>query len=309
MIDLRRASARGRPSIMGILNVTPDSFSDGGKWGSPHLAVEHAFEMADSGADIIDIGAESTRPSASPVSAEEEIARLEPVLKDLVPSLSVPVSVDTMKAAVARRAVELGAEMVNDVYGLRGDGMAEFCAESGVAVVIMHMEGVPGTTHSSVMGDDYMDSIRDFLRGRTESALEAGIRRDRIVLDPGIGFGKTPAQNTVIMRSATFFSEGYPVLIAPSRKRFLAEAFPRMDRDQATYEAVKEAVAWGADMVRVHDVAGTVNALRLSHRSFWRRSRSICCREGSSRSSSRRTGRRLSISRRAGSDTPRSTPR
>ncbi|MBR3477090.1 MAG: dihydropteroate synthase [Candidatus Methanomethylophilaceae archaeon] len=309
MIDLRRASARGRPSIMGILNVTPDSFSDGGKWDSPRLAVEHAFEMADSGADIIDIGAESTRPSASPVSAEEEIARLEPVLRELVPSLSVPVSVDTMKAAVARRAVELGAEMVNDVYGLRGDGMAEFCAESGVAVVIMHMERVPGTTHSSVMGDDYMDSIRDFLRERTESALEAGIRRDRIVLDPGIGFGKTPAQNTVIMRSATFFSEGYPVLIAPSRKRFLAEAFPGMDRDQATYEAVKEAVAWGADMVRVHDVAGTVNALRLSHRSFWHRSRSICCREGSSRSSSRRTGRRLSISRRAGSDTPRSTPR
>ncbi len=164
MIDLRRASERGGCSIMGILNVTPDSFSDGGKWDSPALAVEHAFEMADAGADIIDIGAESTRPGAAPVSAEEEISRLAPVLKELIPSLDVPVSVDTMKADVARKAVELGAEMVNDVYGLRGDGMMEFCAESGVAVVIMHMGGVPGTTHSSSMGEDYMDCIRDFLR-------------------------------------------------------------------------------------------------------------------------------------------------
>ena len=266
MIDLRRASERGRPLIMGILNVTPDSFSAGGRWDSPRLAVEHAFEMADAGADLIDIGAESTRPSASPVSAEEETSRLAPVLEDLAPSLDIPVSVDTMKAEVARKAIGLGAEMVNDVNGLRGEGMMELCAETGVAAVIMHMEGTPGTTHSSEMGDGYMESIRGFLRERTESALEAGIRRDRIVLDPGIGFGKTHAQNAVILRSATFFSDGLPVLIAPSRKRFLAEAFPGTDREQATFQAVKEAVLWGADMVRVHDVAGTAAALGFSRR-------------------------------------------
>ena len=266
MIDLRRASQRGRPAVMGILNVTPDSFSDGGRWDSPRLAVRHALEMADSGADIIDVGAESTRPNASPVSSEEEISRLVPVLRDLVPSLDVPVSVDTMKADVARKAVDLGVEMVNDVYGLRGEGMMELCAESGVAAVIMHMEGSPGTVHSSVMGDGYMDDIRGFLRDRAAAAMEAGVRRDRIVLDPGIGFGKSPAQNAVIMRSATFFSDGFPVLIAPSRKRFLAEAFPGRDRDEATFMAVREAASWGADMVRVHDVAGSVEALGSSFR-------------------------------------------
>ncbi len=248
--------------MMGILNVTPDSFSDGGRWDSLRSAVDHAFEMADAGADVIDIGAESTRPGASPVPAEEEIRRLAPVLEELAPSLGVPVSVDTMKAEVARKAVDLGAEMVNDVFGLRGEGMMELCAESGVAVVIMHMCGAPGTVHSSCMGEGYIGDIRSFLRERARAAEEAGIRRDRIVLDPGIGFGKTPAQNAVIMRSSTYFSDGLPVLIAPSRKRFLASEFPGMDRDEATMEAVKQAAAWGADMVRVHDVAGTVSALR-----------------------------------------------
>ena len=303
MIDLRRASRRGRPAVMGILNVTPDSFSDGGCWLSPGDAVEHAFGMEDSGADIIDIGAESTRPSASPVTAEEELSRLVPVLKDLVPSLSVPVSVDTMKAEVAAKALDLGAEMINDVLGLRGEGMLETCAESGAAVVIMHMPGTMDSVHSTVMGEDYMEEIRSFLRKRTEAALDAGIRRDRIVLDPGIGFGKTPEQNAVLMRSATYFSDGYPVLIAPSRKRFLSHAFPGKDREEATLMAVNQASEWGADVVRVHDVEGAFKSLG---RSFFCRIPRISRRGGSWSSSWRRKGRIPAIPRPAARGSPSS---
>ncbi len=260
MTSFRRRSPGEAPMVMGILNVTPDSFSDGGMWADPRDAVRHAFEMEDAGADVIDVGAESTRPSATPVPASEEISRLRPVLKEMAPSLSVPVSVDTMKPEVAEAAAELGASIVNDVYGLRAPGMLDLCAETGMATVIMHMPCEPSAVHSFEMGDGYMCEIRLFLQSRAQAAVDAGVRRDRIMLDPGVGFGKTPEQNAVISRSSRYFSGGFPVLMATSRKRFLARAYPGLDREEASRRSACEAAAWGADMVRVHDVAATVSA-------------------------------------------------
>lgn len=247
---------------MGILNVTPDSFSDGGEWSDVSAAVDHAVRMVEQGADIIDIGGESTRPGSSPVDVDEELRRLEPVLRELVPIVDVPVSVDTMKPAVAERCIRLGADIINDVMGLREDGMAEVCADGGVHVVIMHMPGDMGSVHGMDMSGDYMGCIRDFLRQRTKVALDAGIPEDNIVLDPGIGFGKSARQNMEILTDPLFFSDGFPVLTASSRKRFLKEMFPQMGRDEASAEAARMSVEAGAHMVRVHDVAGTVDALR-----------------------------------------------
>lgn len=249
---------------MGILNVTPDSFSDGGEWVGTDRAIKHALDMVEQGVDIIDIGGESTRPGSLPVSVEEELNRLEPVLEALLPSIDVPVSVDTMKPAVAERCIDLGVSIVNDVMGLRSEGMLEVCADYDVAVVIMHMEGDMSTVHSSVMGCDYKTRIREFLIKRTDAAISAGISENKIILDPGIGFGKTSDQNIGILSDPSFFSDGYPVLIAASRKRFLSNMFPEMDRDEATIKASLLSLEAGADIVRVHDVAHMVDAIRKS---------------------------------------------
>ena len=246
---------------MGILNVTPDSFSDGGLWNDPERAVAHAVEMAEQGASIIDVGAESTRPGSSPVSAEEEIRRLKSVLRELVPVTDVPVSVDTMKPEVAEVCVSMGADIINDVNGLRAPGMAEVCASAGVHVVIMHVPGPVESVHSGCMGDGFAQEIRDTLRILTASALDAGIDGSKVILDPGIGFGKTPQQNMWLLTHSSYFSDGYPVLLASSRKRFLAEMFPGMDRDEASVAAAARAAESGADIVRVHDVAGVVRAM------------------------------------------------
>ncbi|MBR2255138.1 MAG: dihydropteroate synthase [Candidatus Methanomethylophilaceae archaeon] len=259
---MRWRFTEGKVQVMGVLNVTPDSFSDGGRWTSPDTAVAHALEMEDSGADVIDIGAESTRPFSEPVSAETEISRLKPVLRDLIPSLGVPVSVDTMKTEVAQVALDMGADIVNDVNGLRAEGMMELCAGCGAAVVIMHMHGRPSTLRTDVMGDGFKEEIVGFLRSRSEDAMEAGIGRDRIILDPGIGFGKTHEQSAEIMRSCGDFSLGFPVLAGISRKGFLSYVYPGLDRDSATADATVEAVRSGASMVRVHDVATAVAALK-----------------------------------------------
>ncbi len=251
---------------MGILNVTPDSFSDGGRWTDPREAVRHALDMIDQGTDIIDIGGESTRPNSAPVPADEEIARLEPVLRELVPSIDVPVSVDTMKTSVAERCIDLGADIVNDVYGLRDEGMVELCASTGVYAVIMHMNGMPKTMPAS-MGGDVKERVREFLRERTRVALDAGMSEDRIILDPGIGFGKDPDENMALLKDSVFFSDGYPVLSGSSRKRFLAKWYPDMDRDEASAEAARVAADSGADIVRVHNVEATrlrVSGSRLS---------------------------------------------
>lgn len=250
------------PLIMGIVNATPDSFSDGGLWADPGAAVDHALELVEQGADIIDLGGESTRPGATPVPPGEELSRLEPVLRDLVPSIDVPVSVDTYKASVAERCISLGASIVNDVGGLGDPRMAGVCASAGVGVVIMHANG-GSADMPAAMGPDFMEAIRGFLRERTATAIDAGVDPDMIVLDPGIGFGKDPAQCIEIMRSSSFFSDGRPVLSGPSRKRFLSSAFPGMGRDEATAMAAAEAVRSGASIVRVHDVARTRDALGI----------------------------------------------
>lgn len=250
------------PLIMGILNVTPDSFSDGGRWNTVDAALSHAFDMVDQGADIIDVGAESTRPGHSPVSGDEELARLEPVLRELIPSVDVPVSVDTMKAVVAERCLSLGADMVNDVNGLRDPGMLDVCASYGTYVTIMHMPGDQGTVHSSDMGEGFAQEILGFLRERTAAALESGIRDDRIILDPGIGFGKTVEQNSWILDHSGYFSDGHPVLSGSSRKRFVRATYEGWDIDRASADAARRAVTSGASIVRVHDVAETVRALR-----------------------------------------------
>jgi dihydropteroate synthase len=249
---MRNPNGRGNPLVMGILNVTPDSFSDGGRWTD-----------ADEGASIIDVGAESTRPGCTPVSADEEWARLEPVLRELIPSVSVPVSVDTMKSEVASKCISLGAAMINDVNGFRGEGMFEACAGSDVDIVISHMNGSYDGMHSREMGPDYRDRIREFLDGQISKALDSGIPDRRIIIDPGIGFGKTPQQNLEIAKDCSFLGDSHRILIGLSRKRFVREFYPEMDVDDASAMLSRAAVDSGADIVRVHDVARTVSALRL----------------------------------------------
>jgi len=254
----------GRPKVMGILNVTPDSFSDGGKYrGNDALA--HVFEMIDAGADIIDIGGESTRPYSKGITAEEEISRIVPVLRDVVPSVDVPISVDTMKTKVAEAALDLGADMINDVYGLRDEGMLELVSSADVPVVIMHMHGMPETMQADPMRGDVIPQIIDFLKKRTEAALDSGVKTDRIILDPGVGFGKTAEQNASIVDNAGIFGREYPVLIGASRKGFLSKEYPDIDREDASVRIAVRSVRNGADIVRVHDVRSTVDALRTEN--------------------------------------------
>lgn len=248
------------PVIMGILNVTPDSFSDGGAYAKLNSAAEHAFRLIDEGAGILDIGAESTRPGWKPVSAEEEIERLVPVIKEIAPSCDVPISVDTMKTRVAEAALDAGADIINDVYGLRWEGMAELAASAGVPVIIMHMYGEPESMHSDLMTGNVLPQIKEFFEERTKAALDAGIERNRIILDPGIGFGKTGAQNAEIMQSAYYFRGDHPVLIGSSRKRFLTAALGSND-DAASAKAAAIAADGGANIVRVHNVKATKDAL------------------------------------------------
>ncbi|MBO4357072.1 MAG: dihydropteroate synthase [Candidatus Methanomethylophilaceae archaeon] len=248
---------------MGILNLTPDSFSDGGRWTDVDKALEHAFAMIDEGADIIDVGAESTRPGCTPVSKEEEWARLEPVLEELIPAVDVPVSVDTMKSEIAAKSISLGVDIINDVNGFRGEGMFDVCSNSDVDIIISHMYGSYDGMHDSVMGDDYKQEIKTFLDDQIAIANDKGISDDRIIVDPGIGFGKTPEQNLSLSKDCSFLGKEHRVLIGVSRKRFIRQYYPDMDVDEATAIVSKMAVESGASIVRVHNVKATVNALRL----------------------------------------------
>ena len=253
----------GRPLVMGILNVTPDSFSDGGQFLDPALALAHAVDMAAAGADILDIGAESTRPygGAVPVSAQEEKSRLEPILP-AVTKLGLPLSIDTIKASIAAWALDRGAAIVNDVWGLQRDpDMAPLVADRGVPVIVMHnRENV----------DNSIDIIADviaFFSRALEIAARAGIARDNIVLDPGIGFGKTAEQSmTCIARLADFKRFGLPLLVGASRKRFINAVTPSApdDRIGGSISAHLLAVEKGAAIIRVHDVKETVQALRVA---------------------------------------------
>ena len=243
--------------VMGILNMTPDSFSDGGKHKED--ALEFALGMVDAGADIIDIGGESTRPGATPVDADEEIRRIIPIIKELSSVSDVRISVDTMKTEVAAKALDAGADIINDVYGLRADGMMELIASAGVPAVIMHMSGMPSTMQDNPLGVESDQSIVDFLRERKEFALDHGIRE--IIMDPGIGFGKTPELNMHIIDNSSEYSLGCPVLIGASRKRFLSLYYPDMEADDATVRVTMRTIGSGADIVRVHNVPAMVDAI------------------------------------------------
>jgi len=260
---LERLLAKARPLVMGVLNVTPDSFSDGGRYLDPQAAIVHARRLAAEGADILDVGAESTRPygGAIRISLEEERARLAPLLSDVV-ALGVPVSIDTLKAAIAAWALDLGAAIVNDVWGLQGDAdMARVVAEHQASVVIMH------NRMSVDPAIDIVAEVTDFFRRSLDIAARAGIPRQRIVLDPGIGFGKTAEQSlTCIARLDAWREFGVPLLVGASRKRFIHSVAPSepMDRLGGSLAAHLLAVENGATIVRVHDVAATAQALAVA---------------------------------------------
>lgn len=247
-----------RPLIMGILNVTPDSFSDGGRWINPQQAVDHALEMVESGADIIDIGGESTRPFAPPVAEDEELRRIVPVLEKLQGKISVPLSIDTYKASVARQAVEGGCAIVNDVSGLTFDpAMAETIAATGAGAVLMHTRGRPSVMQAATAYDDLLGDVAESLAQSLAFAAEAGIAPERLVLDPGIGFGKSREGNLELLRRLRELSFlGRPLLVGTSRKGFTASAGGRKahSRISTTAATVALAVANGASILRVHDV-------------------------------------------------------
>jgi dihydropteroate synthase len=254
-----------RPLVMGILNVTPDSFSDGGRYVDPQRAQDGARQMIADGADLIDIGGESTRPGAAPVSASEEIDRVIPHVEALARD-GIAVSVDTRKPVVMRAAIAAGAAMINDVSALTAAGAIEACAASDVGVCLMHMRGDPATMQQSPAYDDVATEVRDYLVARAETCIAAGIARERIVLDPGFGFGKTLAHNLDLMRALPgLAAAGYPVLVGMSRKSSLGALTgrPSDGRLAASLAAALAAVARGAAILRVHDVRETVDALKV----------------------------------------------
>jgi dihydropteroate synthase len=261
----RHALDLTRPRVMGILNVTPDSFSDGGRFFDRERALDHARRMLADGADLIDVGGESTRPGAAPVDEADELARVIPVVDELAREGAL-VSVDTMKPAVMRAAVAAGAAMINDVNALRLPGALEAAASTDAALCLMHMRGEPRTMQAAPAYDDVAAEVRDFLVLRAQACEALGVARDRIVLDPGFGFGKTLAHNLALLRALpALVAAGYPVLAGLSRKSSLGAITgrPPGERLAASLAAALAAVARGASIVRVHDVRETVDALKV----------------------------------------------
>jgi dihydropteroate synthase len=254
-----------RPLVAGVVNVTPDSFSDGGRTLEPGDAIAHAQRLIDEGADLIDIGAESSRPGAGNVSAEQELSRLMPVLDGLRAS-PIPISIDTTKPEVMRAVIDAGAAMINDVNALRAPGALETVADSTAGVCLMHMQGEPRTMQREPRYGDVVAEVRAFLAGRVAAAEARGIARERIVIDPGFGFGKTAAHNFVLLRNLRRFAEtGLPVMVGWSRKSTLGAVTGRRagERLAGSIAAALLAVQHGATIVRVHDVAATRDALAV----------------------------------------------
>jgi dihydropteroate synthase len=253
--------------LMGVVNITPDSFSDGGLYLDPDLAIRHGEELAQAGAAILDVGGESTRPGAEEVSLEEELRRVVPVVEGLSGG-GASISVDTSKAPVAAAALEAGAEIVNDVTALRGDSeMAALCADRGATVVLMHMVGSPRTMQREAVYEDVVAEVKAFLVGRLEFALEAGIAEERIWLDPGIGFGKTAEHNLELLRRLSELRElGRPLVIGTSRKSFIGkvDGSDASERLGGTIASSVLAVAEGAEVLRVHDVAEVGQAMAMA---------------------------------------------
>jgi dihydropteroate synthase len=261
-----RALDLTHPVVMGVLNVTPDSFSDGGKFLEPSLAVEQALRMAEEGAGILDVGGESTRPGAQSVSAGDEIARVLPVIEAVCKATKIPVSVDTSKPEVMRAAVAAGASLINDVRALREPGALEAAAELGVAVCLMHMLGEPRTMQENPQYTDVVAEVRGFLAERILAAGAAGIPRDRVLIDPGFGFGKTVEHNLELLhRLPALRALNRPILVGLSRKSLIGKllGLPVERRLHASVALALLAVQNGASVVRAHDVGPTVEALRM----------------------------------------------
>lgn len=255
-----------RVAVMGVLNVTPDSFSDGGRWIDPDRAVEHGLEMVRLGAAIVDIGGESTRPNAEPVSERDELDRVLPVIERLTEKLDVPISIDTRKASVARAAVEAGASIVNDTLGEEGS-IADVALETGAAIVVMHSRGTPRTMRSLVEYGDVVDDVRRFLAGKATELMSMGIDSASIVLDPGFGFAKSPEQSLMLLDRLDQITDlDYPVLSGTSRKSFIGAALdlPEDQRVEGTIATAVISVMKGARLVRVHDVEPVVRAVRMA---------------------------------------------
>ena len=261
-------AARPRTRLMGIVNVTPDSFSDGGRFLDPDAACRHARALAADGADLLDVGAESTRPGSRPIGAAEELERLRPVLERLLEAPPCPVSVDTTKPEVAEAALAMGAHMVNDVTGLAaGPDLARVCARYGAALCLVHMQGTPATMQDAPHYDDLLGEVRARLASAVATAEAAGVAPGAICVDPGIGFGKTVAHNlTLLKRLDALAGLGKPILVGPSRKRFIGALLdvPAAERIEGTLAACVAAVAAGAHLLRVHDVGPVRRAVRVA---------------------------------------------
>ena len=256
---------------MGILNVTPDSFSDGGEFTDINVASDHALKMIDDGAHIIDIGGESTRPGSVPISVSEECERILPVIESIKNFNSkIAISVDTYKASVAKKAIEVGADIVNDISGLTFDpDMIPLLSGKDIPVIIMHINGRPKTMQKNPTYNDLVDDIRNFLKCQSNLAEESGIKNNHIILDPGIGFGKTFDHNfTLLKRLDEICSLGYPVMIGPSRKAFIGDVLdlPPNERKEGTLAAVVAGIMNGAKIVRVHDVKEVSRAVKITEK-------------------------------------------
>ena len=253
------------PTIMGIVNVTPDSFSDGGKWIDPEAAVAHALQMVEQGAEIIDIGGESTRPYSQPVDQAEELRRVIPVISAVARQTPVPISVDTSKSAVAAEAIAAGAEIINDITGLQGDPqMLRVARESGAGVCVMHMQGTPQTMQDNPHYNDVVAEVLEYLRRRRTSLIESGIDADKICLDPGIGFGKSHADNLrLIAEIGRFHALDTPIMVGHSRKGFIGKLLgdPDADRDAGTLGLSLFMALKRVQILRVHEVRQTRQAL------------------------------------------------
>lgn len=255
------------PRIMGIVNVTPDSFSDGGKFFSRDAALKQALQLVEDGADILDIGGESTRPGSDPVAVQEEIDRVVPAVEAISAEVDVPISIDTMKAQVMRAAVSAGAGLINDVNALRGDGALQAAAELDVPVCIMHMQGTPQTMQQEPHYEDVVSEVEAFLMERVEACGQAGIKADKIMLDPGFGFGKRARHNLRLMKHLSRFTQlPYPVLVGVSRKSIIGDMLKvSVDERLAGSLALASIAVWqGAKLIRTHDVKETAQAVKLT---------------------------------------------
>jgi dihydropteroate synthase len=262
----RRLDLASRPAVMGVLNVTPDSFSDGGRFHAGDKAVDHALRMHEQGADIIDIGGESTRPGAEDIPEEQELGRVIPVIEAIRSRVDAVISIDTSKPRVMREAVAAGAELVNDVYALRGDGALSTAAKLDAGVCLMHMQGTPRTMQSNPSYHDVVAEVGAFLADRVEACVNAGMLRERLIVDPGFGFGKTFEHNLALLRSLDDLRRlGVPVLAGLSRKSFVGK-ITGSDMDERVHGSVAFALAAmreGASILRVHDVKATVDAVAV----------------------------------------------